>query len=142
LNWGPLFTDYSPVTPQKAMANVSWIARMFLNYEEPSTQFTRILNSKGEQVLLYPVRQAVETMAYGEPLELLALVSALRAEQVLIELGYYLNDYVAFYTFLPARSHDKIRRQGQDYEVQIVTPFTFANQRFYFKSVARRLIAT
>jgi hypothetical protein len=142
LNWGPLFTDFSPITPQKAMANVSWIARMFLNYEEPSTQFTRILNSKGEQVLLYPLRHAVETVDYGEPLDLLAVVSALKAEQVLIEPGYYLDDYLAFYTFLPVRSHDKFRRQGEDYEVQTVTPFTYQNQRFYFKSVGRRLIAT
>jgi hypothetical protein len=142
LNWGPLFTDFSPITPQKAMANVSWIARMFLNYEEPSTQFTRILNSKGEQVLLYPVRQAVEAVDYGEPLDLLAVASALKAEQVLIAPGYYLDDYLAFYTFLPVRSHDKFRRQGEDYEVQTVTPFTYQNQRFYFKSVGRRLIAT
>jgi hypothetical protein len=142
LNWGPLFTDFSPITPQRAMANVSWIARMFLNYEEPSTQFTRILDSKGEQVLLYPVRQAVETVDYGEPLDLLAVVSALKAEQVLIEPGYYLDDYLAFYTFLPVRNHDKFRRQGEDYEVQTVMPFTYQNQRFYFKSVARRLIAT
>jgi hypothetical protein len=142
LNWGPLFTDYSPSTPSKAMANVSWIGRMFLNYEEPSTQFTRILNNKGEQVLLYPVQQAVETAAYGEPLDLLAVVSSLKAEQVLIEPGYYLNDYLAFYTFLPVRSHDKFRRRGEDYEVQTATPFTYQNQQLYFKSVTRRLLAT
>jgi hypothetical protein len=142
LNWGPLFTDYSPVTPAKAMANVSWIARMFINYEEPLTQFTRILNSKGEAVLLFPVRQAVETVDYGEPLDLLAVVSSLKAEQVLIEPGYYLDDYLAIYTFLPVRSHDKIRRQGADYEVQTVTPFTYANQRVYFKSTTRRLLVS
>jgi len=142
LNWGPLFTDFSPVTPSKAMANVSWLARMFLNYEEPSTQFTRILSRNGEQLLLYPVRQSVETVDYGEPLDLLAVVSSLKAEQVLIELGYVLNDYLAFYTFLPVRSHDKIRRQGSDYEVQTVTSFTYQNQRIYFKSVARRLLTS
>ena len=58
----------------------------------------------------------------------------------MLEAGYYLNDYLAFYTFLPVRVHDKLRRQGEDYEIQTVTPFTFANQRLYFKSVARRLI--
>ena len=142
LYWGPLFTDYSPVIAQKAMANVTWIARMFLNYENPLTKFTQILNSKGEVVMLYPVQQAVETVDYGEPLDLLAVVSSLKAEQVLIEAGYYLNDYLAIYTFLPVRNHDKIRRQGEDYEVQTVTPFTFANQRFFFKSIARRLLAT
>ena len=114
----------------------------FLNYEEPLTQFTRILNSKGESVLLFPVRQAVETVDYGEPLDLIAVVSSLKAEQVLIEPGYYLDDYLVFYTFLPVRSHDKIRRQGEDYEVQTVTPFTYANQRVYFKSTARRLLVS
>ncbi len=140
LFWGPSFDDYSPIIPQKAMANVSWLARMFLNFEEPITQFTRLLKSKGESILLYPVRQSVEKVEYGEALDLLAVVSPIKAEQVLIEPGYYLNDYLAFYTFLPARSHDKLRRQGQDYEVQTVTPYTFANQRFYFKSIARRLL--
>ena len=140
LNWGPLFTDYSPLIPAKAMANVSWIARMFLNYEEPRTQFTRILVGKGEAVLLYSVRQGLERVDYAEPLEMLSVVSHVKAEQVIIEPGYYVEDYLAIYTFLPVRSHDKIRRQGQEYEVLTVTPFTYSNQRFYFKSVARRLL--
>ncbi len=140
LNWGPVFTDYSPITPAKAMANVSWIARMFLDYEEPSTPFTRVLNRKGESVLLYPVRQSADSVDYGEPYDLLSVVSPLKAEQVLIEPGYYLNDYLAFYTFLPVRCQDKIRRQGEDYEVQTVTPYTYVNQRLYFKSIARRLL--
>jgi len=142
LNWGPLFTDYSPIAPAKAMANVSWIARMFLNYTEPSTPFTRILQCKGESVLIYHIRQNVETVDYGEALDMLSLVSSLKAEQILIEPGYYLNDYLAFYTFIPVRSHDKIRRHGEDYEVQTVTPFTYANQRCYFKSIARRLLSS
>ncbi len=141
LFWGPLFTDYSPLTPSKAMANVSWLAQMFLNYEEPKTQFTRILKSNGENVLLYSVRQAVDKTDYAEPLEILSIVSALKAEEILIEPGYYLEDYLAFYTFLPVRSHDKIRRQGQDYEVQTSTPFALAKP-LYFKSVARRLLTS
>ena len=106
---------------------------MFLNYLEPATQFTRILKRKGEAVLLYPVRQAVETVDYGDPLELLAVVSQLKAEQVLIEPGYYINDYLAFYTFLPVRSHDKIRRQGEDYEVQTVYAFCFCQSAALFQ---------
>jgi hypothetical protein len=140
--WGPIFTDYSPITPQKAMANVTWLARMFLNYEEPSTRFAQILSSKGEAVLLYPVRQAVETVSYGEPLDVLAVVSPVRAEEVLLEAGYLLNDYLAFYTFVPVRRHDKIRRKGEEYEIQTVQPFTYENQAIYFKSMTRRLLAT
>ncbi len=108
--------------------------------KNPQPTFTRILKSKGETIQLYPIRQAADTLDYGEPLDLLATVSALKEEQVMLEAGYYLNDYIAFYTFLPVRVHDKIRRQGEDYEIQTVTPYIFANQRIYFKSVARRLI--
>ncbi|MBT0158955.1 hypothetical protein G4O51_03105 [Candidatus Bathyarchaeota archaeon A05DMB-2] len=140
--WGVKHAEYSFVENKWAMATVCWIAQLFLNYEEPTTQFTKILRSKGEAVTLYPVRQAAVTVSYGEPLDLLAVVSPLKAEQVMLEAGYYLSDYLAFYTFLPVRVHDKIRRQGEDYEIQTVTPFTFANQRFYFKSIARRLIAS
>jgi hypothetical protein len=142
LYWGPQFTDYSPITAQKAMANVTWLARMFLNYEEPLTKFTQILNSKGEAVLLYPIRQAIETVSYGEAFDLLAIVSPVRVEEVLLEAGYLLNDYLAFYTFVPVRHHDKIRRKGEDYEIQSIQPFTYENQAIYFKSVARRLLAT
>jgi hypothetical protein len=141
LNWGPLFVDYSPVIAAKATTNVSWIARMFLNYAEPTSSFVRVLRSKGERVLLFPVVEAADTASYGEPWDLLAVVSALNAEQVLLEAGYYLSDYLAVYSFLPVRVHDKIRRQGVDYEVQTVTPYTYANQRCYFKSTLRRLIA-
>jgi hypothetical protein len=142
LYWGPDFDDYSPITPAKAMANVSWIGRMFLNYQEPTTKFTRILKNNGESVLLYPVRQSTQTLDYSDPFDLSAIVSPLKVEQFLIEPGYFLNDYLTFYTFLPVRSHDKIRRQGEDYEIQTVVPFTFANQRLYFKSTARRLLSS
>jgi hypothetical protein len=140
--WGAKHADYSYVENKYAMATVCWLAHLFLNYEQPSTPFTRVLGSKGETVQLYPIRQSANITDYGEPLDLKAVVSSLRAEQVLIEAGYYLDDYLAFYTFLPVRVHDKIRRQGEDYEVQTVTPFIFANQRAYFKSTARRLITS
>jgi hypothetical protein len=140
--WGPKFLDYSPITAQKAMANVTWLGRFFLNYEEPLTSFTRILNSHGETVSLYPVREAVETVSYGEPLEVSATVSALRSEEVVLEPGYFLTDYLAFYTFLPVRQHDKIRRRGDDYELESVQSFTFQNAPIFFKSIGRRLISS
>jgi hypothetical protein len=138
--WGAKHTDYSYVENKQAMATVCWLAHLFLNYEEPSTQFTKILKSRGEAIQLFPIREAAATLDYGEPLDLLTIVSALKAEQVMLEAGYYLSDYLALYTFLPVRVHNKIRRQGEDYEIQTVTPFTFADQCVYFKSIARRLI--
>jgi hypothetical protein len=140
--WGAKHADYSYVENKKAMVTVCWLAQLFLHYQEPTTQFVRLLRSKGEAVTLYPVREAAVTVSYGEPLDLLAVVSPIKAEQIMLEAGYYLDDYLAFYTFLPVRVHDKLRRQGEDHEIQTVTPFTFANQRLYFKSVARRLISS
>jgi len=138
--WGPLFTDYSPVTEQKAMANVGWLSLLFLNYEEPLTSFTRILRSKGESVLLYSIRQAAESVSYGEPLDILAIVSPTRIDEIFIEPGYMINDYITVYVFAPLRHHDKIRRKGEDYEVFGVQAFDFQGETAYFKSTCRRLI--
>jgi len=138
--WGPLFTDYSPVTEQKAMANVSWLSQLFLNYEEPLTSFTRILRSKGESVLLYMIRQAADKITYGEPLDILAIVSPTRIDEIFIEPGYMINDYITVYAFAPLRHHDKIRWKGEDYEVLGVQAFDFQGETAYFKSTCRRLI--
>ncbi len=140
--WGAKHADYSYVENKQALVTVCWLAQLFLNYERPETQFTKVLKSKGETVTLYPVIETAATITYGEILDLQAVVASLKTEQVMLEAGYYLNDYLAFYTFLPVRVHDKIRRQGEDYEIQTVISFAFANQRFYFKSIARRLIVS
>ena len=139
--WGPVFTDYSPITEQKAMANVSWLARLFLNYEEPSTRFTQILSGHGEHVLLYLIRQTADHVSYSEPLDILAIVSPTRVEEIFIEPGYMVNDYITVYAFAPLRQHDKIRRKGEDYEVLGVQAFDFQNETLYFKANCRRLIS-
>jgi len=141
MNWGPLFTDYSPVTEQKAMANVSWLSQLFLNYQKPITSFTRILRGKGENVLLYPIRQAADKITYSEPLDILAIVSPTRVDEIFIEPGYFVNDYINVYAFAPLRQHDKIRRKGEDYEVLSIQAFDFQNEIAYFKASCRRLIA-
>jgi hypothetical protein len=138
--WGPIFTDYSPITEQKAMANVCWLSQLFLNYEEPLTPFTRILRTKGENVLLYPIRQAADNVAYSEPLDILAIVSPIRVDEIFIEPGYLVNDYINVYAFASLRQHDKIRRKGEDYEVLSIQAFDFQNEIAYFKASCRRLI--
>jgi hypothetical protein len=138
--WGPKFDDYSPITEQKAMANVSWLAQLFLNYAEPVTPFTRILRGKGENVLLYPIRQSADKVTYSEPLDIKGIVSPTRIEEIFIEPGYMINDYITVYTFAPLRHHDKIRRKGEDYEVLGIQAFDFQNETAYFKANCRRLI--
>jgi len=120
---------------------VSWLSLLFLNYQEPLTSFTRIVRSKGEHLLLYPIRQAADQITYSEPLDILAIVSPTRVDEIFIEPGYIVNDYITVYAFAPLRHHDKIRRKGEDYEVLGIQAFDFQNETAYFKANCRRLIA-
>ena len=139
-SWGPVFTDYSPITAQKAMANTSWLAQLFLNYADPITNFTRILDLQGENLLLYSIREAAETVTYSEALSIKATVTVGTAGEIMIEPGYILEDHITVYTFLPIRVHDKIRRGGVDYEVLTVQRFDLNGDPEYYKSMCRRLI--
>jgi hypothetical protein len=138
--WGAKHTDYSYVENKQAMATVCWLARLFLNYEEPQTRFTQILRSKGENITLYPVIEAAETVSYGEGIDIPAIVSPTRVEEVFIEPGYMVNDYISVYTFAPLRQHDKVRRKGVDYEVLGVQAFDWKGETAYFKANCRRLV--
>jgi len=138
--WGAKHADYAPVENKQAMATVSWLSQLYLNYEEPMTRFKQILHSKGETITVYPVCEATDSTSYGEPLDYKAIISPLRAEETLIEPGYMLNDYLATYTFLPLRNKDKLRRKGEEYEVQTVQAFDFAGETAHFKSICRRLV--
>jgi hypothetical protein len=140
MNWGPVFTDYSPITPQKAMTNVTWLARLFLNYSDPITNFTGILDLQGENLILYPICEAAEKVSYGEGLDVKGTVTMGTAGEIMIEPGYILEDHMTVYSFLPIRVHDKIRRTGVDYEVLTVQGFDLNGDPEYYKSICRRLI--
>jgi hypothetical protein len=138
--WGVKHADYSPVENKQAMATVCWLSTLYLNYEDPVTRFTQILHSKGENLTLYSIRQAADKVSYGEVVDFIAIVSSTRIEEVLIEPGYVINDYITVYTFTSLKVHDKVRRKGEDYEVQTLQTVNFAGEIAYFKSVCRRLI--
>lgn len=140
MHWGPLFTDYSPINEQKAVANVSWLSLLFLNYKDPITRFTQILRSHGENLLLFPIVQAEETISYAEAVDIRALVSPARVEEVLIEPGYIINDYLTIHVFAPIRHHDKIRRKGVDYEVLNIQEFDFQGETTYRRATLRRFL--
>jgi hypothetical protein len=138
--WGVKHSDYSYVENKQAMATVCWLAQLFLNYQEPLTPFSRFLRARGENIQMCSVQEASEQVAYAEAIDILAVVSPVRVEEVLIEPGYLINDYVTIYTFAPLRHHDKIRRKGEDYEVLGVQIFNFAGETAYFKANCRRLV--
>jgi hypothetical protein len=138
--WGVKHANYSPVENRWAMATVCWLARLFLNYEEPLTRFTQVLKAQGELVTLYPVVGVGEFTSYGEGVNIQAIVSPARADEVLIEPGYIINDYITVYAFAPLRQHDKVQWKGVDYQVLSVQAFNWRGETAYFKAYCRRLI--
>jgi len=138
--WGTLFTDYNPSTTQKAMANNSWLGLLFLNYQDPLTRFTQILRRQGENVLLFSIIQAAETVSYAAAVDIQAIVSPARVEEIVPEAGYIITDYLVLHVFAPVRHHDKIRRKGVDYEVTELQEFDFQGDIAHRRLVSRRLL--
>jgi len=141
LFWGQVFTDYSQIMLQKAMANVTWLAELFLNYQDPATDMTHALDLSGENLLLYSVQEAADQVAWSEGLSLKGLVTMGAASEIVIEPGYITEDHITVYSFLPVRVHDKIRRRGVDYEILTVQVFDVNGDPLYSKSVCRKLIS-
>jgi hypothetical protein len=138
--WGVNFSDYSFEENKQATATVAWLSLLYLNYEDPITRFTQILRSKGENVILYPVREAGDKVSYGEAVDIQAIVSPARIEEVILEPGYLINDYLTIHVFAPIRHHDKIRRKGVDCEVLDVQEFDFRGETMYRRATLRRLL--
>jgi len=138
--WGAKHADYSFVENKQAMATVCWLAQLFLAYEAPATRFTQILRSKGENLRLYPVKEAGESTAYGEGIDVKAIVLPAKTEELLLEPGYVTSDYLMLHVFAPVRRRDKIRRNGEDYEILSVQEFTFKGETAFRKATCRRLI--
>ena len=140
--WGVKHEDFSYVENKKAMATVCWLSLMHLNFEEPSTRFTQILRSRGENVTLHPIIETGEKTSYGEPVDIQAIISPTRIGEILIAPGYLIEDYITVYVFASLRQHDKLRWKGKDYEAQSVQPFSLKGEKAHFKVVCRRLISS
>jgi len=139
--WGAKHADYGFVENKQAMATVCWLAQLFLSYEAPVTRFTQILNSKGENLTLHPIQEAGERTAYGEGIDVKAIVLPAKTEELLLEPGYVTNDYLTLHVFAPVRRRDKVRRNGEDYEIVSVQDFTFKGDVAFRKATCRRLIS-
>ncbi|MEM3580182.1 MAG: D-glucuronyl C5-epimerase family protein [Candidatus Bathyarchaeia archaeon] len=139
--WGVKHADYSPVEEKWAMATVCWLARFFLNYEEPLTRFMQVLRAHGRRVTLYPLVASGESANYGEGVEIQAFIAPARVDEVFLEPGYVISDYITVYTFVPLRVRDKILVGSIDYEVLSVQAFDWRGETAYFRASCRRLNA-
>jgi hypothetical protein len=68
------------------------------------------------------------------------LVSPARADEIMFEPGYIINDYITVHAFAPIRHHQKLRHKGTDYEVGPVESYSFRGQLMSRRAVCRRLI--
>ena len=137
--WGPKHANYAPVENKQAMATVCWVGQMLLGYEAPLTRFIQVLNSKGENLTLYPLTQTGDAPTFCEGLDLKAIVLQGKTEELLLEPGYIVNDYLVLHIFAPIRRHDKVTRNGTDYEVTSIQDFTFKDEIAFRKAILRRM---
>jgi hypothetical protein len=138
--WGVKFIDFTPMTNMQSTVTVSWLGHLFLNYDAALTSFTKILNEYGENLELLMIVQAGEPISYYDPISIKGVVRNTRQDEIIIEPGYMITDFLTIYTFIPVRHHDKIRRHGIDYEVMSLQLFRLEREPFYFKSICRRLL--
>jgi len=139
--WGVKFADWSSVENRQSTITVSWLGMLLLRYQPSRTPFKAFLEKFGENVALYPILQTGETVSYGEDITIKAIASLKLPEEIIIEPGYTINDFFTLHTFIPIRTHDKIRRQGVEYEVGPVQLFRFRGEPNHYRAVCRRLIA-
>jgi hypothetical protein len=139
--WGVKHADYAPLVDQQATATVCWLGQFLLSYEAPLTRFTQVLNSKGENLTLYPIATSGENAAYGGAVDFKAVVVPSKLEETLLEPGYITTDYLTLHAFVPLRIHDKVRRGGTDYEILTVQDYRFKGETAYRKVTCRRLLA-
>ena len=138
--WGPKFEDYTPIEEKKSVVTVSWLGILLLKYVPPQTPFIRTLNAYGEEITLYPVREAKDDVYYGEGIRIKALVQPSRIEEIILEPGYTINDYITIHVFVPIKPRDKIERKGLQYEVSTVQDVYFRGELVYKTAVCRRLV--
>jgi hypothetical protein len=139
--WGAKQADYGFVENKQAMATVCWLGHLLLSYEAPVTRFTQILNGKGENLTLFPIVEEGEKTAYGEAIDVKAIVLPAKAEELLLEPGYVTSDYLTMHVYAPVRRRDKVRRNGVEYEIISVQDFTFKGDVAFRKAACRRLIS-
>ena len=137
--WGPKHVDYTPVENKQAMATVCWLGQLLSGYQTPMTRFTQVLNSKGENLTLHQLTRGGESPAYGETVDQKAIVLPGKSEEIFLEPGYLINDYLVLHVFTPIRRRDKINRSGVDYEVMSLQDFTLRDEVAFRKLTLRRL---
>jgi len=137
--WGLKFEDYSPVEDRQSTITVSWLGIFLTKYKPVNTTFIRILKALGEKIMVYPLVKEGERIAYGEGIDIEAVVEPLRTEEVILEPGYMETDQIKVYVYSPIRNRDRIEWRGHLYEVGPIQDYSFRGETVYRASVCRRV---
>ncbi|RLI20535.1 hypothetical protein DRO54_06065 [Candidatus Bathyarchaeota archaeon] len=137
--WGLKFNDYNPIENKQSVITVSWLGIFLIKYKPINTAFTRILRMLGEKTIFYPLVKEGERTAYGEGIEIEAIIEPLRADEAILEPGYIETDQIKVYVYMPIRNRDQIEWKGHRYEVGPVQEYSFRGETVYRASVCRRV---
>jgi len=139
--WGVKQDDFTPVENKYGIITVSWLGSFLANYAEaPTTRFMQITKAHGEPIAYYMTKKVGEALDYMDPIDVEAVVTLARADEVLVEPGYLPSDYITVYTYAALRPRDKVRYGGKDYEVLNVQLYSWRGDPAYYKANCRRLI--
>lgn len=137
--WGLKFEDYSPIENKQSTITVSWLGIFLTKYKPVNTTFIRVLGTLGEKITFYPLVEEGEAAAYGEGIEMEAVVEPLRAEEIVFEPGYIESDQIKVYVYFPLRNRDRIEWKGRLYEAGPVQEYSFRGETIYKAAVCRRV---
>lgn len=103
-----------------------------------ASRFAQILKAIGSTVQYYAVKS---DGTYEQPTDILAIITPARIDELVLEPGYVINDYITLYTNTALKTRDKIRWNDTDFLVLTVQPFGWKNETAFYKAQCRRLLA-
>jgi hypothetical protein len=138
--WGVKFFDWSPVENKQSIITVSWLGLLLLRYRPPIGSFITFLEKYGKNLTLYSIVESGETVSYGAGINIKGVVRLVMPDELVLEPGYAVTDFIMIYTLIPLRHHDKIRRAGVDFEVGPPQLFRLKGEPVYYRALCRRLL--
>lgn len=113
------------------------------------TRFAQVLSAEGEEVTWHKREEGSEDpetgdLEVGEVFEpdqtIKAIVQSVRVDEVLIDAGYTVEDYIRIFTISAVQHKDTITWNGNDYEVLPPETIKFRGITEYITAICRRLI--
>lgn len=103
------------------------------------TDFQTILEAEGETVTWYKRTVTGETISWSTE-NVKMIVQPVRAEEIILQSGYTLEDYVKVFTISAIKQKDKVLWESAQWEILPVQPIKLRGVIQYYKATCRRLL--